>query len=113
MTRIASVSTLRLFYKRHQMNNTRDIDLALLRAFIAVVETGSFSAAGRAFEKTASAVFYQIHRLEETVNQKLLIRDRRKIKLSKDGHRFLSQAHALLQLNDQILNGKWRVRSSE
>ena len=43
----------------------RDIDIALLRAFVAVVETGSVTGAAGLLNLTQAAVSQQVKRLEE------------------------------------------------
>ena len=57
---------------------TRDIDIALLRAFVAVVETGSVTSAARLLNRTQAAVSLQIKRLEELLDQQLFKREHRK-----------------------------------
>ncbi|WP_421016137.1 LysR family transcriptional regulator [Klebsiella michiganensis] len=52
------------------MANLLDIDL--LRAFVAVVETGSFSRAGERIGRSQSAVSMQIKRLEQSIGKRLL-----------------------------------------
>lgn len=63
----------------------RKIDLALLRTYIAVVETGSLSAAAKIVGRTVSAVFYQIQRLEASLDEKLLLREKRRVRPSRPG----------------------------
>lgn len=82
------------------MDKTRNIDLALLRTFIVVAETESLRAASRIVERTTSAVFYQIERLEEVLKYKLFIRNKGRLTSSEVGDRFLKQAHALLKHHD-------------
>lgn len=88
------------------INNIRDIDISLFRTFIAVGKTGTLTAAARIFEKTPSAIFYQIQRLEEAVGYNLFIRDKRKLKLSKAGSLLFSKARILLKHYDRVLNNK-------
>ena len=49
------------------MIGARDIDIYLLRAFIAVVDTGSVTGAAHLFNRTQAAVSQQIKRLEEAL----------------------------------------------
>jgi len=51
-----------------------DIDTALLRAFVAVVDTGNFSRAARRLNRTQSALSMQIKRLEDAVETVLFER---------------------------------------
>ena len=53
----------------------RDIDTALLRAFIAVVETGSVTGAAALLNLTQAAVSQQLKRLEELFGTQLFERD--------------------------------------
>jgi len=72
------------------------LDLYLLRYFLAVVETGSFTrAAGKVFvtQPTLSA---GIKKLEEQVGQALFERTNRRVFLTDAGTRFLPRAKAIL-----------------
>ena len=51
-----------------------DIDPVLLRAFVAVSETGGFTRAARRLNLTQPAVSHQIRRLEEQVGRALIRR---------------------------------------
>ena len=53
------------------------LDLTLLQAFTAVIDSGSFTLAARYLCRTQSAVSMQIRKLEETVGRALLQPDRR------------------------------------
>jgi DNA-binding transcriptional LysR family regulator len=74
-----------------------DIDPALLRTFVAVVDTGGFTRAGDRLHLTQSAVSHQIRRLEEQVRRPLLHRTTRRIALTEDGQDFLRHARQILQ----------------
>src|SRR5215217_1478616 len=80
----------------------RNIDVALLRAFDAVVEAGGVTSAARLLNITQSAVSLQLKRLEETFGCRLIERDRRGIRLTPQGERLLAQARRLLRNNDEI-----------
>ena len=79
----------------------RDIDISLLRAFVAVVETGSVTGAARLLNRTQAAVSQQIKRLEELFGAELFQREHKRITLAPDGERLLTQARRLLSLNDE------------
>ena len=79
----------------------RDIDLSLLRAFVAVAETGSVTGAARLLNRTQAAVSQQLKRLEDHFNAQLFDRDHKRIALAADGERLLTQARKLLSLNDE------------
>ncbi len=79
-----------------------NLDTALLRAFVAVAETGGMTSAGRLLNLTQAAVSQQIKRLEDTFQQSLFERDRRRIRLTARGERLLAHAQRLLALNDEV-----------
>ncbi len=79
---------------------TRDIDIALLRAFLAVVETGGVTNAARILNRTQAAVSLQIKRLEELFGTELFVRERKRFSLSSAGERLFGGAQRLVALND-------------
>lgn len=81
---------------------TRNIDTALLRAFVAVAETGGMTSAAGLLNLTQAAVSMQIKRLEEGFDDRLFERDRRGLRLTAAGERLLGKAKRLLALNDEI-----------
>jgi DNA-binding transcriptional LysR family regulator len=80
----------------------RDIDTALLRAFIAVVETGSVTGAAALLNLTQAAVSQQLKRLEELFGTQLFERHHRRLALRPNGERLLAHAHKLIALNDEV-----------
>ncbi len=92
------------------MSLARTIDPELLRAFVAVVDTGSFSAAAKRLLRGQSAVSLQIKRLEEQLDTRLLNRTSRRVALTAEGEMVLGHARTLLRLNEQLLN---RAREPE
>lgn len=80
----------------------RNLDTALLRAFVAVAETGGMTSAGQVLHLTQAAVSQQIKRLEESFDASLFERDRRGLTLTARGERLLALAKRLLALNDEI-----------
>lgn len=82
----------------------RDIDIGLLRAFVAVAETGRMTQAAKVIHITQSAVSQRILRLETLLQLKLFERRSDAAQLTKDGERFMSRALQLIALNDEILN---------
>lgn len=79
-----------------------DFDPVLLRAFIAVHETGGFTRAARRLHLTQSAVSHQIRRLEEQVGRALLYRTTRAMTLTEEGHDFLLYARQVLEAMDAL-----------
>lgn len=92
------------------MTSTRLLDLELLRTFVAVVQTGSITAAARALHRTQSAASMQMQRLEEQLGCTLLSRRRSEgSSLTADGEWLLPRARQLLALNDDVLAEKKRA----
>lgn len=86
----------------------RNIDIALLRAFTTVVETGSVTEAAAVLSLTQAAVSQQIKRLEELFGRPLFDRRSRKLVLSPDGERLLTLAQKMVVLNDET----WRAMAA-
>jgi DNA-binding transcriptional LysR family regulator len=80
-----------------------DVDTALLRTFVAVAETGSFSGTGALIGRSQSAVSGQIRKLEETFGRVLLERDTRNVRLTGDGERLLVHARKMIAAADAML----------
>jgi DNA-binding transcriptional LysR family regulator len=80
-----------------------DIEIDLLRAFLAVADGGSFTSAARALNRTQSAVSMQIKRLEETVRGALFERSSRHVALTRHGEALRGYARRLIALNDEAL----------
>lgn len=79
------------------------LDLDLLRGFVTVAEIGNMTRAGERLGLTQSAISLQIKRLEEQIGLQLLDRGGRALRPTAAGERLLSQARALLALNDAVL----------
>lgn len=80
----------------------RDIDVALLRAFLAVVETGSVTRAAAALNLTQAAISQQLKRLEDLLGTLLFFRQNRRLQVSAAGERLLVHARRMVTLNDEI-----------
>ncbi|ADH88532.1 transcriptional regulator, LysR family [Ancylobacter novellus DSM 506] len=77
-----------------------DLEIDLLRAFVAVAETGGFTAAAEVVGRSQSAVSQKILRLEELLGRRLFERTSRSLSLTRDGEAFLVSARRMLELND-------------
>jgi len=82
----------------------RDLDLTILRAFLAVVETGSVTGAARLLNRTQAAVSLQIKRLEETLDQPLFERGHKRLSLAPAGEQLIGMAQRLISLNDEVVD---------
>ena len=80
-----------------------DLDLDLLRCFVSVVETGSFTLAAKRLHLTQSAVTLKIQRLEEILNHELFCRKSKGFELTLDGAVTLGYAHRLLDLGQELM----------
>jgi DNA-binding transcriptional LysR family regulator len=71
-----------------------------LQAFVAVVDTGSITAAAEQLGMTISAASRSLGRLEEKLQTTLLRRTTRRLELTEEGDAFLRQARAILAAVD-------------
>jgi DNA-binding transcriptional LysR family regulator len=79
-----------------------DLDMDLLRAFVRVAETGSFTRAGQMTGASQSGVSLKIKKLEERLGDALLSRTPRSVRLTSFGARFLGDARELIDLHDRV-----------
>lgn len=92
------------------------LDPVLLRSFVAVVDTGSFTRAADSVHLTQSTISQQIRRLEMQVGCDLLNRSGRYVTTTLEGERLLRYAHRIAQLMDEAMEqiaqsaGKGEVR---
>ena len=80
------------------------LDLDVLRTFVAIAETGSFTTAATAVFRTPSAVSMQIKKLEETLGCTLFRRDARSVVLTHQGEVLLSYARRLIALSNEAVS---------
>ena len=80
-----------------------NVDTDLLRAFVAVAETGSFTRAAERLNCTQSAVSMRVQRLERVTRGELLIRSNKGLSLTPAGERLIDYACKIVNLNDQLL----------
>ena len=90
----------------------RDLDLVLLRAFVAVAETGQVTKASQRLHLSQSAVSQQLHRLERLIEIRLFEHLANRIKLTAEGRLFYGLAVKLILLNDEILQEMRRSREA-
>lgn len=80
-----------------------NLDTYLLRTFVTVVETGSFTRAAAILGRTQPAVSLQVRRLEDQLRTPLFDRTGQLNGLTTEGAALLPQARRLLRLNDEII----------
>ncbi|MFI5003192.1 MAG: LysR family transcriptional regulator [Reyranellales bacterium] len=81
----------------------QNLDIALLRAFVTVVETGGVTRAAAVLGVSQAAASQQIKRLEEVLASRLFERQGRGLVLAPAGERLLAQARRLVAQNDELL----------
>jgi DNA-binding transcriptional LysR family regulator len=80
-----------------------DLDMDLLRAFVTVYETRSFTRASEKLFRTQSAVSLRIRRLEDLVGKRLIERGHHDLKLTAHGLELYRYAKLMLRLNDRAV----------
>ncbi len=81
-----------------------DLDLGLLRSFVAIAEEMSFTRAAERVGRTQSAVSLQMQRLESLVGHPLFDRGKGgSVKLTPQAQHLLARARELIALNDDVI----------
>lgn len=78
------------------------MEIRQLEAFVAVAETGSFTAAGERVNLTQSTISQQIKALEEKLGEALFVRGGRGVRLTDAGEQLLPRARIVLDTVDEI-----------
>jgi DNA-binding transcriptional LysR family regulator len=81
----------------NNISNLDIMDIVLLKTFVAVVETGSFSGAAQALSCVQSNVTSRIRKLEEHFGQKVFQRSKAGARMTEFGERLHGRAVELLQ----------------
>lgn len=82
----------------------RDLEIDLLRSFVAVAAHRNFTKAGTVVGRTQSAVSLQIKRLEEIIGKCLFDRSRNSVAITQTGETLLVFANRILNANDAALS---------
>jgi len=98
-----------------------NLDLDLLRTFVAVADLNTFAAAATLVCRTQSAVSQQMQRLDQLVGKELFVRQGRNKLLTEHGTQLLGYARKILRYNDEAYNslmystmeGKLTIGASE
>lgn len=80
-----------------------DLQLDWLRAFVAAVDSGSLTAAGRQVSRSQSALSMQIAKLEQAVGRPVLLRTPRRLDMTPAGRELLAHARRLVALHDEAV----------
>lgn len=81
-----------------------NLDVDLLKTFLAIADTGSFTRAAEEVHKTQSAVSMQMKRLEELLGRPLFARDGRASRFTSDGDRLFEYARRMVTINDEAVS---------
>jgi DNA-binding transcriptional LysR family regulator len=79
------------------------MEIKQIKAFVAIAETKTFTAAARRVEVTQAAVSMQIRQLEEGLGVPLFTRTPRRVILTEAGERLLKRARNILREHDAAL----------
>ena len=82
----------------------RDFEIDVLRAFVAVADTGGFTSAARHLNRTQSAVSMRVRRLEDFLGKRVFDRNGRGVRLTSDGEVLLRHARSMLKLNEEAVS---------
>ena len=85
-----------------------DLQLDWLRAFVAAVDAGSLTAAGRLVHRSQSALSMQIAKLEQAVGRPVLVRTPRRLDLTVAGRELLGHARRLVAQHDEAVQAMQR-----
>ena len=80
-----------------------DLEINLLRAFVAVVDSSGFTAAAAMVGRTQSAVSQKMSRLEALVGSRGFERKSPALAVTQTGERLLAAARAMIEANDDLL----------
>jgi DNA-binding transcriptional LysR family regulator len=83
-----------------------------MRAFLAVTEAGSLSAAGRKLHVATSVISKRIARLEDELGAPLLLRTTRSTELTPFGERQHAKIAALVRQTDELVTAAQRTRKA-
>ncbi len=79
------------------------LDPELVRAFVAVVDSGGFTAAAKLLHRTQSTISLRIRTLEDRLETHMFLRNSRRLALSRDGENFLIHARRIIQVQNEAI----------
>jgi len=82
----------------------QELDSELLRTFIAIVDTGTFTKAADVVNRTQSAVSMQMKRLEDVTGSSIFTRDGRNVRLTRHGETLQRFARKILKMQSEALS---------
>lgn len=87
----------------HEPAPSATLDIDALRAFLAVAEAGSVTAAALRVGRTPAAVSMQLKKLEETLGAALFLRKPRGMELTPEGERLRTYARRMMTLHNEAV----------
>ena len=79
------------------------MDIRQLKAFVAIAESGTFTAGAARVHVTQAAISMQIRQLENETGAQLFVRAPRRVILTEAGERLLERAYVILREHDAAL----------
>src|SRR4029450_11277984 len=80
------------------------MDIRQLKAFVAIAESGTFTAGAQRVHVTQAAISMQIRQLENELGAKLFIRAPRRVMLTEAGEQLLQRARQILRDHDAAVD---------
>jgi DNA-binding transcriptional LysR family regulator len=87
-----------------------NLDLDLLRTFLAILDSGGFTSATGKIHRTQSTVSLHLRRLEELTGRELIERNGRSVRPTEDGELLRKYAENIIALNDEAYERVKRPR---
>ena len=80
-----------------------ELQLDLLKTFLAIIDTGGFTSASQVVHRSQSAISLQVKRLEETIGQSLFKRSGRSFSLTAGGEALIPYARRMLKIHEEAV----------
>lgn len=88
-----------------------DLDIDMLRCFVAVAQSGSFTKAGKQVGLTQSGVSVKIRRLEERLEKQIFDRSGKRLSLTPEGELLLDYSRRILSVHEEAVSRLTRPRA--
>lgn len=85
------------------MIRVMELQIGLLKTFLAIIDTGGFTSASQRVHRTQSAISMQVKRLEDTIGQPLFERTGRSFRITAEGEVLVPYARRLLKLHEETV----------
>ena len=89
-----------------------DLDIDMLRCFVEVAKTGSFTNAGKNIGLTQSGVSVKIRRLEKRLNTQIFNRSSKRLSLTLEGEILLDYAGRILSVHNEAVSRLTKPKAS-